>query len=402
MGWFSGVPVELNIAGSRFRLADEAIEEQQQDLNPFDDLLRENGERPERDWAASALLHLARVQLDEMIQILVTHLELPVEKLSGAEVTRRLTVMAEEAGLPEQRLLYEVCCVGEGVDLWRALGRVGEAPVSHAFAVDGSISFTVGPDLPELGALGLKASVGGELEATPLDVFSRASSCTRDAAEVSVVIAERRRRNARHAALVRQAQSRYEFKRDLHAAAYRHFSIWSLGSERSLVRWLIEFLDAAGLLPLENDGDRARSTARLMGLWALHLELAAYSGEGMPGDWRHEASVWIEEGFSCDQLFLLNSADDLGLAVASDGDIPAGEGSAAIIDHYYRDVVKALISELGHAFTFAYFWASRFDGIEYPVAAEFVGQIVNDPAVLADDPENKVPTYNWVQSGMYL
>jgi len=403
VGWFSEVPLEVTVAGTRFRLAQEAVEEQQEISNAFGDLFQAAGERPERDWPASGLLHLARLQLDEMVQILVTQLELPVERLSGAEITRRLTVMTEEVGLAEQRLLYEACCVGEGVDLWRALEGVGEVPIGHAFAVDGSITLTVGPDLPELGALGLKASVGGELEVMPTDVFARASSCTRDAAEIAVEVTERRQRNIRHAELVRKTQSRYDFKQALQASASDHFSIWFEGSEWNLVAWLIDHLENAGLLPFESEMDRARSTARLMGLWALHVELAAYSGEGAVGDWRHQASVWSDSGLSQEQLALLNAEDGFGLPEDEDElEMPTGESVAAIIEHYYRDGVKSLLDELGDASTFAYFWASRMDDIDYPVAAELVGAIVNDPAVLADDPENKVATYNWVQSGMHL
>ena len=36
------------------------------------------------------------------------------------------------------------------------------------------------------------------------------------------------------------------------------------------------------------------------------------------------------------------------------------------------------------------------------LAADLVGAIVNDEAVLADDPQNKMPAFMWVQSGMDL
>ena len=128
---------------------------------------------PAIDWAATSLFLLARVQLDQMVAILEGEFGIRAHTLSGTEVTRRLEECFQELGpLPDDEdVEYEFALVGEAVDLWRALETPGARPVSHAFAVDGSISFTSGPDLPELSALGVTASSIGELEIAPNEVL---------------------------------------------------------------------------------------------------------------------------------------------------------------------------------------------------------------------------------------
>src|SRR4051794_28463332 len=68
--WFGGVPDEIKIAGTRFRLAAEALEDQERRLDPEPALFEERGERPNPDWAATSLFLLARVQLDQLVEIL--------------------------------------------------------------------------------------------------------------------------------------------------------------------------------------------------------------------------------------------------------------------------------------------------------------------------------------------
>ena len=42
------------------------------------------------------------------------------------------------------------------------------------------------------------------------------------------------------------------------------------------------------------------------------------------------------------------------------------------------------------------------DDVTYPLSIDLVDEIVNDESVLVDDPQSKLPAFNWVQSGMDL
>lgn len=140
-----------------------------------------------------------------------------------------------------------------------------------------------------------------------------------------------------------------------------------------------------------------------MSLWALHLEFNAYGGERSVGDWRYEVGTWVDDGITDEHLRTLNSVDQLGWDLDDpETETSWGEICANVVEHYHRDVADALLKELGDSFTFAYFWAARSEDVEYPLSAELVHEIVNDESVLFDDPHNKLPAFNWVQSGMYL
>lgn len=186
MTWFSGVPQELNIAGIRFWMASEALEDQERRLDSWQYAFDEQGERPDPDWAATSLFLLARVQLDQLVEILEREFSIQASACSGAEVARRLGESFEESDDPMEDISYEIAIVGESVDLWRALRAAGGRPVGHGFAVDGS-TITTGPDLPELAALGLRGSESGELETSPKEVLERASSCTLEVARLAAM-----------------------------------------------------------------------------------------------------------------------------------------------------------------------------------------------------------------------
>ena len=408
MTWFEGVPQEVEIAGVRFWLASEALEDEEKRLNVWSELLEERGERPNPDWAATALFLLARVQLDQLVEILVGEFGIQTSAFSGAEVSRRLGEMFDNDDLREGDMAHEIESVGEAVDLWRALRAAdGGGFVEHGFAVDGSITMTVGPDLPELDALGLRGSNSGELEMSPIDVLGRASACTQSVAQLAVT----RRRLERAAASAPGTsgatqdaeQERKSRLRALEQAARPHFSIWSMGSERAFVEWAVAFLERAGLVAVADDVSQARSAAYLMSLWALFLEFNAYGDEGAEGDWRYEAGAWVGGGIEEEHLRTLNAADQLGWELDDpETEAPLTDVCVSVVERYHRDVAEALQRELGDAFTFAYFWAARYEDTEYPPSAELVDEIVNDGSVMFGDPHSKLPAFNWVQSGMYL
>ncbi|QIG44482.1 hypothetical protein G5V58_18345 [Nocardioides anomalus] len=165
MTWFGDVPNEVIVAGTRFWLAQAALEE----ADPGAYFYGPAGERPSTDWPAMTLFTMARLQLDEMVQILEKEFDISAAAFAGEEVSRRLSLAIAAAGSlsDEEDVAFEIACVGEAVDLWRALHHDGDRGVGHAFAVDGTISFTSGPELPELKAVGVRASEGGELNTSP-------------------------------------------------------------------------------------------------------------------------------------------------------------------------------------------------------------------------------------------
>lgn len=411
VSWFAGVPTELNIAGTRFWMAGEALEDQDRRLDPADDLFSESGVRPETDWAATGLFLLARVQLDQMVDILQSEFGIHVPAFSGAEVERRLRECFEESDDdPDwQYASFGISVIGEGVDLWRALQAGEGGAVGHGFAVDGSISITSGPEIPELRALGLRGGYAGELNDSPLEVLACASTCTHEAAALAVRRQLNRRSEGSTDASVKDEMpaaepvGTAEEWRAIKNRVVGHFSIWWEASEYAFVDWAVDFLRSAGLVGGTDETSRARAAARLMSLWAVYVEFAAYSGEGAVGDWRYDLADWVDDGITAEQLRMLNLADELGWDFEDDDvEIHLTEVCASVVEHYYREVVDALKKDLGDSYSFAHFWAARFDDATYPLDAEVVGEIVNDESVLSDDPEDKLPTFGWVQSGMYL
>ena len=93
-----------------------------------------------------SLFLLARVQLDQLVEILDSEFGIVASAFSGVEVARRLGEYFGDPGeLPEgEHPSYEVATVGEAVDLRRALRAAeGGGAVGNGFAVDGSITITV-------------------------------------------------------------------------------------------------------------------------------------------------------------------------------------------------------------------------------------------------------------------
>lgn len=414
MTWFGGVPDEIRVAGIRFWLAAEALDDQDRRVDPGSAFFEERGERANPDWAATSLFLLARVQLDQMVEILDGEFGIQASASSGVDVARRLDEFFDDPGdVAEVDVAYKIAAVGEAVELWRALRAAdGRRAVAHGFAVDGSITITVGPDLPELGTLELRGSVSGELETTPIEVLERASACTWDAAELAIMrrrLESRRKRRAQagssgEGVRQREGQEGWEGRLGIvEGAAKTHFSLWCLGSEEALVEWAVSFLQRAGLITVKDDVSHARAAAYLMSLWALYLELNAYGDQGSVGDWRYEVGAWVGEGITEGQLRLLNEADQLGWELDDpDTEVSLTEVCVSVVENYYREVADALSRELGDSFTFAYFWGARSEDVEYPLALEVIDEIVNDQSVLFDDPHSKLPAFNWVQSGMYL
>lgn len=185
MDWFSNGPDVIRVGRKNFLVAGEAIAHWEAQIKgPMRD---QGGSGPFPDWPATSFLILARPQLDQAVEILQSAFSIDARLFSGSEVSRLLhdLILAVPGGeQAAQDFAFELNVVGEGVDLWRALHEASSLYVQHSYEY-GSISITTGPELPDLGALGMRAS-DGELDVDPASVFSAATACTSCAAELAV------------------------------------------------------------------------------------------------------------------------------------------------------------------------------------------------------------------------
>ena len=186
MPWFRDVPTRILVTKLSYLPAAQAIFEAEASQGEMPDA--SHGEREGDDWGAVAVLHLAKLQLEQMEYLVHVIIESDGnhERLTRDEISKRLDARISSIDLPENfEVDYEVACIKEGLDLLQALrDHHQEASVTHAFAPDGSIALTVGPELPSCAALGIKGSPGGELEDEPDHLFN----CARDSTEAAAVI----------------------------------------------------------------------------------------------------------------------------------------------------------------------------------------------------------------------
>lgn len=168
--WFGGVPDEVRLCGARFTHAQEAIDErapaEYRDVDPA-----ARGERPSDDWSAVAVLKLARLQLDEMAEVIELTLGASTAGRSVEEVALALGSRAKQRFADEEcdLVLFDVDAICEGLALRQSLGT--NYCVGHAFAVDGSITLTVGPEIPSASTIGLRGSDSGEMNDQPDRIF---------------------------------------------------------------------------------------------------------------------------------------------------------------------------------------------------------------------------------------
>lgn len=154
-------------------------------------------DRPPDDWQESAVLLLARVQLDQVVTMasIITGIVDPLADvdLTQAEIHSQAMPVREadydrfiaEGGPLPMTLDAAVDTTVEALGLRRALPS--DPRVQHAFAVDGSITFTHGPSYPACPTLGLKGC-DGELEDDPRAIFAAARRATELAATLTVQI----------------------------------------------------------------------------------------------------------------------------------------------------------------------------------------------------------------------
>jgi hypothetical protein len=180
--WFGGVPTEIKLCGVALTHAQEALDY----AGPREEHFARDdaGERPGEDWPAVMLLKLARLQLGEMAQIIEMMLGVPLGGMSVDDVGFRLGARARLRldGEDLEAALWEVDALMEALQLRDALA--GDLRVAHGFQVDGSITITTGPDIPETSVVGLKGSVGGELADEPDEILRLAVRLTEAAASI--------------------------------------------------------------------------------------------------------------------------------------------------------------------------------------------------------------------------
>lgn len=181
-GWFGGVPTEIRLCGAELIHAQEAIDR----AAPPDEscCADDAGERPSSDWCAVLILKMARLQLDEMADIIEMLTREPLGSMSPDDLGSRLKARASQvfAGEDLDIKSWEIDALLEGLDLREALG--GELRVAHGFEVDGSITITTGPAIPATSIIGLKGSFEGEMEDEPDNILRLAVSLTETAASL--------------------------------------------------------------------------------------------------------------------------------------------------------------------------------------------------------------------------
>lgn len=215
MGWFTSVPDTVRISGVSFLPAGEALDDADErdgitDWEPDDtDSLLPDRNSPDR--GAEAVYLVARLQLDQMVHLLrqATGVHDPV-RLTEQSIAALARIGGDtypdrpdqwyvdnrgattDPDLPPEELPYdgpisrwtfELEQVRAGLALHRALS--GGLGVSHAFAVDGSITMTMGPQYPGApDVLGTRGNLYGEVEEEPDVVLDAARVATAAAAAV--------------------------------------------------------------------------------------------------------------------------------------------------------------------------------------------------------------------------
>lgn len=296
-----------------------------------------------------------------------------------------------------------------------------DARYSAGFAPDGSVTIVTGPELPSFDEVGIGGST--EHDARDLKVaLAVARECTRLAAELKfrLVWGANRPRLLDSPPRVHETQDPVGpieasgpddrgaapaadssgdelagFLAELGHVADDHFRIWSGGSEAEWASFALGILADRGLIAAHGQDGRALSLARLMTLWALHLEFTARSGEGTPGDWAYVAGEWVDDGISSSELRRLDALLKLGWEIDEDEEIQS-EFCNEVIRSQRSQVVGALVSKLGDSAVFASMWATRLE-TSYPLDGELFHDIVN-----TDIDGDKQSGYMWVDSGMEL
>lgn len=433
MGWMTDLPDEVRVAGLPFMMAGECLIDSGSGLNAYG--LRTD--RPESDWAASACLALARAQLDQLILLLDSApLNIPARLMSGEAVSERLLAgplnldqfddWDECEDNPSPAFWYEhrAHCVGEAVELWRALAPDQWLSVGHGFEFDGSITITTGPFIPECPALGIKGC-DGELLTSPRYIQEQVVGVMRDVAALVREVLKAgavERADEPERLLTVDSKDRTstspEPVADGHGvtpgaiaqlptnvvqqmAAEAH--VWAYGFEDELITYLAGLLGHSQLLRCDTPESTALAKARVACLCMLHFEFCARSGEGEPGEWTHQAH-FLRHHFSIEEQHLLGGLFDLGF-FTDDDDAHEDEdgGWVWLSDNFVRDVVLSVHDDVVGAlkkelqnWVLPYFWAARLDEVEFPLDGELVGELVNE------DVEQKLEAYQWVEDGMKL
>src|SRR5688500_18703078 len=89
VGWFSDVPDTIEIGSNVFVVAGEAIENWESRLMGPRAHHEWGWQGPDSDWPGTALLLLARPQLNQAVSILMSRFGIDARLFSGSEVSER-------------------------------------------------------------------------------------------------------------------------------------------------------------------------------------------------------------------------------------------------------------------------------------------------------------------------
>lgn len=180
--WFGDVPREVKVAGVTLQLAHEAIDKADPDREGPQDGVR--GERPNPDYPAEMVLRMALLELDEMVRVLGEMVSTDLDGWSRSDIVSAVEHHLNQCDIEgeEPDWAYEWEVVQAGLQLRDALNE--RVHVSHGFEIDGSITITIGPNIPELTVLGLGSSDDGELEDEPDHILAIAVDLVASAADL--------------------------------------------------------------------------------------------------------------------------------------------------------------------------------------------------------------------------
>jgi len=184
---------------------------------------------------------------------------------------------------------------------------------------------------------------------------------------------------------------------DVAVGIFRHGS--SLGWARHV--WA-EVLAPAGLAELATELDRARAVLRLHALDVLRDEFfTRLDEEGGEGSWWIDVDDVVGSEPLVDPFFVgvLAATEGLDPDVEIGGEIddrsPVSYAVHELVRAECSAVASALVARLGASRVFATTWASRFEGVRYPLCRDALDLALNHDLTAA-----RHITFEWIGEGM--
>ncbi|WP_328463502.1 hypothetical protein OHA21_38100 [Actinoplanes sp. NBC_00393] len=159
-------------------------------------------------------------------------------------------------------------------------------------------------------------------------------------------------------------------------------STWSFGSELAWVEHAWGLLGQRGLATYTSEIERTRCILRALAVSAFYLDFCARAfGEGSPDDWREKVNSGLLGPAPLIDVFTLGQLIERdGFEVdnhAYDDGEQISEALGHLVAAEYPGVVKELRESYDDARLFASMFLTSKGGVEYPLADERIGEVVN-------------------------